>query len=93
VRTPVPTVTIDALASALGLLPDVIKIDVEGAEFDVLRGAHETFSRVMPKICLSVHSAALRTSCLDHLDSLGYSVERLRPHEDEPTEFLAFRTG
>lgn len=93
VGTPVPTVTIDALVNALELLPDVIKIDVEGAELDVLRGACETFLRAKPTIYLSVHSATLRTGCLDHLGSLGYAVERLRPDEDEPTEFVAFRRG
>lgn len=87
----VPTVTLDALSEAFGTAPDVVKIDVEGAELDVLRGGQETLSRARPVLYLSVHSPALRTSCLDHLGGLGYTVERLRPDEAEPSEFRAFR--
>ena len=41
----VPTVTIDSFCAREGLRPSFIKIDVEGAELAVLRGARETIRR------------------------------------------------
>ncbi len=34
---------------------DVIKIDVDGAEADVLRGAHRTLERFHPHLFVEVH--------------------------------------
>ena len=45
----VPTMTIDTLARSL-LPPDVLKIDVEGAEMKVLRGGCETIAKCRPVI-------------------------------------------
>ena len=35
--------------------PDVIKCDIEGAEFDAIQGARATLSRYRPKILLALH--------------------------------------
>jgi FkbM family methyltransferase len=40
----VPTTTIDAFCAPRGLRPTLIKIDVEGAELDVLKGARQTIA-------------------------------------------------
>ena len=40
----VSTTSIDAFCAPLGLRPDVIKVDVEGAELDVLKGARATIA-------------------------------------------------
>jgi len=66
----VDTITLDELTARFGE-PDMIKIDVEGAEERVLAGAERTFIR-KPPILLSTHSDALRASCLDGLKSRGY---------------------
>lgn len=51
----VPVTTVDAYCAASGLTPQVIKIDVEGAELEVLLGAFETIRRTRPIILMGVH--------------------------------------
>lgn len=84
----VQAVTLDEIADRLGLLPDIIKMDVEGAEMDVFRGAERIMKEGRPTIFLSTHSARLRTDCLALLKNLGYAIEPLVGTED-PDEFLA----
>jgi creatinine amidohydrolase/Fe(II)-dependent formamide hydrolase-like protein len=50
--------TIDALC--VGRVPDLIKIDVEGAELLALRGARETLVRVAPVLMVAVHPEPMR---------------------------------
>ena len=50
----------------------VIKIDVEGAEFSVMRGAEKTLSRDKPIIYLELHSNC-PIEILDLIQDLGYS--------------------
>jgi len=85
----VPTVTIDTVARQLGILPDLIKIDVEGAELSVLRGAHETLRKARPTLLLEIHSDELLSSCVAFLRDLGYNFEPVCPNMDLPADFLA----
>lgn len=67
-------VSIDSFVSVSGAVPpDVLKIDVEGAEFDVLEGGQDTIIRVLPSIILEVHSIELETLCLSFLTACGYN--------------------
>lgn len=84
----VPTVSLDEIAQRLDLLPNVMKIDVEGAEMDVFRGAERVLTEAHPTIFLSTHSAELRENCKALLEDHGYRVEPL-VNNDEPDEFLA----
>lgn len=88
----VPTVTLDEIAERLGLIPDVMKMDVEGAEMEVFRGAERILSEARPTIFLSTHSPELREQCLALLKDYGYSVESLIK-TDDPHEFLAKQNG
>jgi FkbM family methyltransferase len=71
----VRTVAIDDLA-AQGLLrpPDMVKIDVEGAEADVLAGAARTLAAHMPAVFLATHGAEVHAACLSKLSALGYAL-------------------
>lgn len=49
------TVRIDDVASALGLHPRFMKIDVEGAELQVLQGSLRTLAAARPVVILEIH--------------------------------------
>jgi FkbM family methyltransferase len=50
-----PTTTVDAFVEELGLRPAYVKVDVEGAEYFVLRGMEQTLRSFRPRIMLEVH--------------------------------------
>ncbi|MBM3969577.1 MAG: FkbM family methyltransferase [Planctomycetes bacterium] len=58
-------------------IPQFIKIDVEGAELLVLRGAEQLLRRHHPTLVLSTHSDDLDRACLQRLSEFGYEVEHL----------------
>jgi FkbM family methyltransferase len=66
----VDVVTLDSLCVKFGA-PDVIKIDVEGAEYLALQGAERCLAG-NPIIFLATHSATLAAKCSDLLASAGY---------------------
>jgi FkbM family methyltransferase len=71
----VETVTLDGLwKRGVVPCPDVVKIDVEGAEAGVLRGAEQLLSECRPTIILSGHGFARQQECEDILVRLGYTV-------------------
>jgi FkbM family methyltransferase len=58
--------------------PDIIKIDVEGAEYDVLVGAKNTLQLYKPHILLATHDCHLpgvKEKCVNFLQQLGYQLQ------------------
>ena len=69
---------IDSLLQTREILPpNVVKIDVEGAEADVLTGAREMLSVSRPRIFLEAHGRALEEACSQQLVPLGYKIRRI----------------
>jgi FkbM family methyltransferase len=72
------TVTLDAVVNLKKLpKPDLIKMDVQGAELDVLKGAQETLSNCNHVIleCQSVEynkGAPLKDEVITYMESLGF---------------------
>lgn len=65
----VPTITIDDYCQKHKIIPEVMKIDIEGAEFFALMGAKNTLVEYKPLIFLSLHPRELK--------ELGYSLDWL----------------
>jgi FkbM family methyltransferase len=74
----VPAVSIDMFAKE-NPAPEVIKIDVEGGEYDVLCGATEMLKR-KPVILIAMHGDQLR--CLELLAQYAYKIKQVGPSED-----------
>ncbi|WP_053076756.1 FkbM family methyltransferase [Caenimonas sp. SL110] len=71
----VPVVTLDGLlASGAIPVPQVIKMDIEGAESLALAGARGLLSAHRPKLLLSTHGYQQQAQCLEFLHALGYST-------------------
>lgn len=54
------------------LQPDLLKIDVEGFEISVLKGALKTITEFKPRIIIETHSSDLEKHTKEILKSLGY---------------------
>ncbi len=81
------SVTLDKFCGGRGIRPDVMKIDVEGAELRVLRGARKILQEGAVQVLCEVHSEPMLKNCggsreelLAFLKEIGYRWERL----DEP---------
>lgn len=62
-----PTDTVDGLVARGLQEPHVLKVDVEGAEALVLRGARETIAAARPLLALEIHSAQAGREAVDAL--------------------------
>ena len=75
--------SIDSLLQQGYEKPDIIKIDVEGAEYDVLTGAIHTLQQYKPHILLATHDCHLvgvKDKCVILLEELGYSLKHCGSH-------------
>lgn len=88
-------VSLDGLtARSVFRAPDVIKIDVEGAELSVLRGGSRLLAAFHPTIFLATHGTELHRECVSLLRRLGYQLDAIEGESaDESCELLARYTG
>jgi FkbM family methyltransferase len=70
-----PSTTLDELVEELGLEHvNLMKIDTEGSELLILKGALRTLRRFKPKIIVEVHSRRLRNEVLRMLSRINYKL-------------------
>lgn len=90
----VRTLRLDDYCAEHGLAPTAVKIDVEGAEMSVLKGARETLARHHPTLFLSTHGAEVHAASLAFLSGLGYRPRPILGGDLETTtEVLATHGG
>jgi FkbM family methyltransferase len=70
---PVPCISLDAFTQQNHPLPDIVKIDVEGGECEVLKGAAELFSRCRPVLFCEVHDEQSSQWIAEWLAARGYT--------------------
>ena len=68
--------------------PDFIKIDVEGAELSVLKGAEKLLKEFSPILFLATHGEEIHINVIDFLENLGYKVEGLNEIDKMNTDEL-----
>lgn len=71
---PVFGITCADFAAKYAAWPDLLKIDVEGAELDLLKGSAEFFRSRHPVLLLSTHGEIVKAACLKLLRELGYGT-------------------
>ena len=73
--------TLDTVVAELAVRPDLIKVDVEGFEFEVLRGAENVLRNIRPVMLIEIHPPQLKLSgssdlaLMAFLESRGYAID------------------
>lgn len=71
----VPTMKIDEFVFENNVVPSIMKIDVEGFEYQVLEGSNKTIEMFHPRITIETHSRELRKKCDEFLVNHGYALK------------------
>jgi FkbM family methyltransferase len=97
----VHSIKLDDFFDDRGIAPDIIKIDVEGAEMNVLQGIRRTLIESRPILFLEIHPYALpefKTSAFEILSSLlenrykVFEIKAMRSHESSK-HLMSLRLG
>jgi FkbM family methyltransferase len=77
----VPSTTLDSFCRTGKPMPQLLKIDVEGGEYDVLSGGARVLLNAKPTIFLATHGEKVHADCCRLLEELGYTLQYLAPDE------------
>jgi hypothetical protein len=86
----VPVTTLDDFVAEGGLPPRLIKIDVEGGEYEVLCGGANLFVNQRPFIIVEIHHQAAAEQIRGWLEQVRYSGEWRVPAEKFPCCLIAW---
>jgi FkbM family methyltransferase len=79
--------TLDSLVvSGTVPMPQIVKMDIEGGEYEALLGAEYVLRTGRPLVFLATHSLPLREACIAQLERVGYATRRLSANESESPE-------
>lgn len=79
----VKTIALDDFVGYTNLVPNLLKMDIEGAEFDALQGFEKTLKTAKPHLILETQREDTR--CLDFLRALGYIAIDLNTYREVKT--------
>lgn len=80
VRISVPAIRLDDLVFGEGYpAPRLIKMDVEGAEWEALQGARRLLTEKQPRLLCEVHDPAQMGQIRAYLEGFGYAAEEWKP--------------
>lgn len=92
----VPVITIDSLVARRATpVPNVVKIDVEGAEINVMRGMRQTLQQSRPAVIYEIDDddraifEEKQLACGAYITSMGYEVRRLDDSYPENDWYVA----
>ncbi len=85
----VATKKLDSIADEFGY-PDVIKMDIEGAELLALRGSHQILSNKKPTWLMEIHSKSLTKEVNELLRDYGYKIFDLNGKEIIDNSYVHF---
>ncbi|MEE2751442.1 MAG: FkbM family methyltransferase [Myxococcota bacterium] len=85
----VPVVTLDAVVEERGLQPGLVKLDTEGFELQVIRGARKTLETHRPIVVFESNTPLERRSIQQELAGLGFGVYPLDASLFESPRFLS----
>ncbi len=74
--------TLDWFVESTGIIPDLIKIDIEGAEYSLLRGGLKTLQKNRPILFIELHSEFCALQCSLLLQDLDYQILLLKEEMD-----------
>ena len=82
--------TIDEQARLLGELPDIMKVDVEGAEILTLKGADRVLGERKPVLFVEVHTPEIAEELYPLLEGYGYSFFELTGQPINDRRYVRF---
>ena len=90
----VPAITIDAYLAERGITPHFVKVDVEGAEFKVLKGMEKTLRKNRFVMLIEIHIAELNTffgvdykEIISFLIDCGFQLKKINEHRSLESRF------
>lgn len=78
----VRVIKLDEFVEENEIKPDIIKVDIEGAEHMMLQGALKTLTKFHPTLFIEIHSEYCAVACLRVLMPLSYDISVINEEED-----------
>ncbi len=78
----VETTTLDEYVAESGIIPNVIKVDIEGSEHLFLAGATNTLREHKPLIYMEIHSEFCALLCYKFFESVKYKMSIIHEEDD-----------
>lgn len=85
----VPAITLDDFVAEGAPPPELIKVDVEGGEYEVLHGGALLFGTKRPVVIVEVHTARAAEKIAGWLEEFGYAAEWYRSRDEFPHQMIA----